>query len=234
MRRLSILYPFMIMLVVTACSNNPKPAETAAIPAADTTAAKPSLTPYTGMSISFTVRDYDKWHPGYAAHDSARKAAGLTSSAVGRGLDNDKWVSVYCMVSDLQKAKDFAASPDLKAAMDKSGVNSKPTIDYWNVLRDDTSTIPQKERIMIRHHVKDFDTWLKAYDAEGPAKRAENGMVDRFLARSLDDPNTVLILFAITDMAKAKARVASPDLKKVMTDAGVDSAPEITYFKWVE
>jgi hypothetical protein len=43
----------------------------------------------------------------------------------------------------------------------------------------------------------------------------------------------VTILFAITDMAKAKARVASPELKKIMADAGLVGPPTLTWFKWV-
>ena len=87
---------------------------------------------------------------------------------------------------------------------------------------------------MVTHHVKDFASWLKAYDAEGPAARAANGMLDRALAQNADDPNTVTLLFAITDMAKVKAGIASPELKKVMTDAGADGPPTITFFKWVK
>ena len=66
------------------------------------------------------------------------------------------------------------------------------------------------------------------------AARAANGMLDRALAQNADDPNTVTLLFAITDMAKVKARIASPELKKVMTDAGADGPPTITFFKWVK
>ena len=64
------------------------------------------------------------------------------------------------------------------------------------------------------------------------AARSANGIVDRGMARNVDDPNTVTVLFAVTDMAKAKAHVASPELKKIMTDAGVDGPPTITWFKW--
>jgi hypothetical protein len=58
--------------------------------------------------------------------------------------------------------------------------------------------------------------------------------VDRGLGRSIDDPNMVYIIFAITDMAKAKARVGSPELKKLMKDAGVDGPPQIVYYKLVD
>jgi hypothetical protein len=69
------------------------------------------------------------------------------------------------------------------------------------------------------------------YQAEGKAKRAENGLVERGMARDIDDPNRVTVVFAITDMVKAKARVGSEELKKLMTDAGVEGPPQIVFYK---
>ena len=63
--------------------------------------------------------------------------------------------------------------------------------------------------------------------------RASYGIVERAMAGNINDPNTVTIVFAVTDMAKAKARVVSPGLKKIMTDFGVDGPPQISWFKWV-
>jgi quinol monooxygenase YgiN len=87
---------------------------------------------------------------------------------------------------------------------------------------------------MIAHRVKDFEAWLKVFDEEGPAKRKENGFLDRGLARGLDNPNMVYIVFAITDKEKAKARINSAELKKIMTDAGVEGPPQFMYFSLPE
>lgn len=225
-------FPFILLaaaaLFFTSCNNqSSKTGNTASAP------APASMAPYTGVFVTHGVADYDKWYQDFKAGDSARTAAGLTQPAVGRGLDDDKQVVVALMASDITKAKAFCTDPHLAEVMKTAGVTGAPTITYQNVLFDDTSSIPQHERLMVVHHVKDFDAWKKAFDGEGAAARASNGLVERLLARSIDDPNTVTLLFAITDMAKAKARVGSPELKKIMTDAGVDSDPQITWFKWV-
>jgi hypothetical protein len=223
-----------LSLFMVSCNNKTKPVEDKPVAEVkDTVKPKPVFTPYKAMIVEHTVKDFDKWADGFNSTDSIRKAGGLTESAVGRGLDNDKWVIVFSVAPDIQKARDFGASPALKDAMKKAGVTGKPTVSYVDVIRDDTTSIPQSERLMVRHHVKDFDTWVKAYDAEGLPTRATYGLVDRGMTRDIDDPNTVTLLFAITDMEKAKARVASPELKKIMTDGGVDGKPEITYFKWL-
>ena len=193
-----------------------------------------AFTPFKIIMVRHTVADFDKWKAGYMAHDSMRQAYGISHYVIGRGLDNPNWVVVVDKVADVQKAKDFSILPGLKDAMKKAGVTGKPEFSYAEVIRNDDTKIDQKERVMVAHHVKDFDTWIKAYDAEGKAKRMENGLLDRGMARGTEDPNMVYIVFAITDMAKAKARVNSPDLKKIMTDAGVDGPPKITYYKLVD
>jgi len=86
----------------------------------------------------------------------------------------------------------------------------------------------------VAHHVKDFDAWLKAFDAEGSAARAANGIIDRAILRDFYDPNTVYITSEVSDLAKAKARMSSPELKKAMADAGVDSPPTIRWYKLVQ
>ena len=235
MKQISTIFTFalVVALLTTSCNNKPKTTDEKPVAAvADTVKPKPAFTPYKAMMIEHTVADYDKWLVGFNAHDSVRKSFGITPSYVGRGIDNDKWVTVYSVVTDVAKAKEFGEAPGLKEAMKKAGVTGKPSMMLVDVIRDDTSNIPQQERVMVRHHVKDFDVWVKAYDAEGTAARAANGLVERGMARGVDDPNTVTVLFAITDMAKARARVASPELKKIMEDAGVDGKPEITFFKW--
>jgi quinol monooxygenase YgiN len=239
MRKLSALSAMAIALALfmASCDNKPKTEETTTTTTSDTTktttAPKPVFQPYKAILVVHTVKDFDKWYDVFKASDSLPKSFGLTNPGVGRGLDNDKQVVVFHTAADLAKAKEFTKSPALKATMGKAGVTGPPTISFVDVIMDDTTTIPQHERLMITHKVKDFDAWKKGFDGEGDAARAANGFVLRALARDADDPNTVTILFAITDMAKAKARVASPELKKVMTDAGVTGPPTLTWFKWV-
>jgi hypothetical protein len=75
---------------------------------------------------------------------------------------------------------------------------------------------------------------LKVFDAEGTASRAGDGLIDVVLARGIADSNLVHLVFDISDMAKAKARMNDPALKKLMTDAGVISAPKIEFYNSAE
>ena len=82
--------------------------------------------------------------------------------------------------------------------------------------------------ILIRHKVKDFDTWKTGYEAHQP-KRQEAGLTEKYLLRSADDSNEVVMLFEAADLPKAKAFAASADLREKMKEVGVVDKPDI-YF----
>jgi hypothetical protein len=84
---------------------------------------------------------------------------------------------------------------------------------------------------IIKHIFSIFICIRKVFDSEGTAARAVYGLSDAVLAQAVGDSNTVHIVFDITDMAKAKARMNDPALKKLMTDAGVIGAPRIVFYK---
>ena len=82
--------------------------------------------------------------------------------------------------------------------------------------------------ILIRHKVRDFDTWKTGYDAHQP-KRTEAGLTEKYLLRSADDTNEVGMLFEAADLNRAKAFAASADLREKMQEVGVIDKPDI-YF----
>jgi quinol monooxygenase YgiN len=232
------LTPILIVVFTVAflsCKNNKteKVEPEKAMPK-DTTTAVAVFEPFKVIVIKHKVVDYDKWRKGYDAHDSMRQAYGIKHYIVGRGIDNPNMIVIINKFSDVQKAKDFSVLPNLKEVMKKAGVIGKPEFSYYDVIRDDSTKIDQKDRLMVTHRVKDFDAWLKVYDAEGTAKRMEEGLIDRGMARSIDDPNVVTLVFAVTDMKKAKESMTSEAKKKLMMDAGVEGAPEMFYYKIVD
>ncbi|MBL0358214.1 MAG: hypothetical protein IPP72_15690 [Chitinophagaceae bacterium] len=215
---LKLLFTVSIAAVIFSCNGNGN--ETAKDESAekkDTTAAieqapVPAFTPFDVVEITHTVKDYIKWRPAFNTDSTARKASGLEDMVIGRGVDNPNSLNVVLKVSDVQKAKDFAANPRLKEVMEKNGVISKPVVEFFHVITFNPDS-KEKQWVLITHKVKDFDAWLKVYDAEGIEARASYGLVDVALARGIDDPSVVHIVFDIKDMAKATARMSDPALK---------------------
>jgi len=233
MKQLSSIFLSGIVLFFVSCSGSGTEDKKAADSTATTvTAPAPApFKPFDVAVIKHKVKNFDKWKVAYLSHDSVRKAYGLTDAGLSRGLKDSNTVIVTELVSDVQKAKEFSMLPNLKEAMKKGGVVGAPTFDFIHVIRYDTTKANNPNRLEVVHKVKDFSAWLKVFDNEGSATRAGYGMVDKGLARGIDDSTMVYILFVVTDTAKAMARGNSPELKKIMTDAGVVGAPRIDMFK---
>ena len=84
----------------------------------------------THMLIRHKVADFGKWKPVYDAHASARQNAGLKELQLLRNTENPNEVILLFSVEDPEKAKAFAASDDLRQAMQKAGVSDKPDVYF--------------------------------------------------------------------------------------------------------
>ncbi len=238
MKKKSFAIAVLIMVVLAACNNNgKKPASTTNTEDPKMviieTAKAPEFQPFDIAVRSNAVKDYTKWRSMFDTDSTARKANGMELIVVGRGIEKNDDLVVVLKVSDVQKAKAFFADPRLKPLMEKAGVISKPNSGFFHVIRFNADS-KEKQWVAITHKVKNFDAWLKVYDGEGTATRANYGLVDVALARGIDDSNLVHIVFDINDMAKAKNRIGDPALKKLMMDAGVEGAPKIEFYSLAE
>jgi len=228
----------LTIVVLAACTNSSKkPASTTnaadAKMASVETVKAPEFQPFDVVVRSSTVKDYTKWRSIFDTDSTARKASGMELIVVGRGIEKNNDLVVVLKVSDVPKAKAFFADPNLKPKMEKAGVISKPNSEFFHVIRFNPDS-KEKQWVTITHLVKDFDAWLKVFDGEGTATRATYGLVDVALARGVDNPNLVHIVFDIKDMVKAKNRMSDPALKKLMTDAGVEGEPKIEFYSQAE
>ncbi len=82
------------------------------------------------MLIRHRVADFDKWHAEYLDHGPVRIAAGLTDLHLWRNLENPEEVYILFGISDMENAKAFVASEDLKEKMQSAGVLEVPDIVF--------------------------------------------------------------------------------------------------------
>ena len=172
MKQLASVFLSGIVLFFTSCSGGGSADDKKAADTTATVTATPApavFKPYDLVVIRHKVKDFDKWKVAYIAHDSVRKSFGLTDEGLARGLQDSNYITVVEMVSDVQKAKQFSMLPNLKEAMKKGGVVGPATFDFLHVIRYDTSKAESPNRMEVVHKVKDFDAWLKVFDAEGSA-----------------------------------------------------------------
>lgn len=85
----------------------------------------------TYIYVHHTVEDYAAWRKGFDDHASARQAAGATDEAyIMQTVDNPNEITAILGWSDVEKAKAFIQSPELKTAMEKAGVTSPPEVRF--------------------------------------------------------------------------------------------------------
>lgn len=82
------------------------------------------------MFVRHEVADYGAWRKAYDAFAPIQKKLGVIYKAVYQSADDPNDVTVIHDFHSLEKAKAFAASTELKAAMEKSGVKGAPQIWY--------------------------------------------------------------------------------------------------------
>jgi heme-degrading monooxygenase HmoA len=82
------------------------------------------------LLIRHKVADFEKWKPVYDAHAQARQKAGLTEEQLLRGIDDPNEVILLFKADDLEAAKEFCQSSDLRAAMQRAGVVDTPDLYF--------------------------------------------------------------------------------------------------------
>ena len=78
------------------------------------------------------VAVFAKWKLVYDAHASARQKAELKEEHLFRNADDPNEVILLFSAEDIDKAKAFAASDDLRQAMQRAGVSDKPDVYFLN------------------------------------------------------------------------------------------------------
>src|SRR2546426_11141946 len=78
--------------------------------------------------------------------------------------------------------------------------------------------------LVIHHKVQDYAAWRPAYHAH-ESSRAGAGITNGRVYRKAEDPNDLVILLDVADVARARAWTASEDLKTTMGKAVVVGAP---------
>jgi len=82
--------------------------------------------------------------------------------------------------------------------------------------------------ILVRHKVKDYDTWKVGYDEHGTTRKSA-GCKGTVVFRTDDDSNNVVILLEWDTLENARKFAQSDNLRETMQRVGVMDMPDI-YF----
>ncbi len=80
------------------------------------------------MFIKHRVADYARWKPVFDEHEAMRIEHGTIGHSIHRDADDPNVIIIAFRVNDLNRAKEFAGSDDLRSAMERAGVTLTPEI----------------------------------------------------------------------------------------------------------
>ena len=80
--------------------------------------------------IRHSVEDYPKWKAVFDAHKPERVNARVTDNQLFQDADDPNMVTILFDAEDMQRAKEFTHSDEVREIMQKAGVVSKPDIYF--------------------------------------------------------------------------------------------------------
>ena len=183
--------------------------------------------PTAAVVVSHEVENYETWKRAFDQHATARKSAGVIATHINRDAAQPNLLSVYIAGTDAAKLAGFLSSPDLMTTMLNAGVKGPPRIAKLTPVEDNTRK-DALAGVIVRHEVADYAVWKRAFDGHAGA-RAEAGIVGHAINRGADNPNVVIIYLQATSIDQLRAFASSASLKEAMQNAGVTSAPELSF-----
>jgi len=87
--------------------------------------------------------------------------------------------------------------------------------------------------VLIHHEVADYTTWKAAFDSAFDWRR-KNGECSYRIFRGVGNVNDVTLFFEWESLEKARAFIASEELKTRMASAGVKGAPRVDFVTEVQ
>jgi erythromycin esterase-like protein len=185
-------------------------------------------TPAAAVVVTHEVEDFATWKRAFDRHASARRNAGIFTTHVNRHADDLNRLSVYLGGSDAAALDAFLTSAELKSTMRDAGIKGASHVAPITPVEDMTVKTGALPGLIVRHEVRDFATWKRAFDADASA-RNRAGLVGHAVNRSRQNPNVVMVYLQAPSLDALKAFAASSDLAQVMQSAGVGGVPDLTF-----
>jgi len=82
------------------------------------------------LLVHHTAEDYAKWKPVFDQHATNRKNSGSKGGQLFRSADNPNELVILFEWDDLDKARQFTQSDDLRKAMQRAGVVGRPDLYF--------------------------------------------------------------------------------------------------------
>ena len=185
------------------------------------------------LIVTHQVADFASWKEAYDAHADVRQEANIEQWALLTGKDDPNLVTVVGKVGDIEAARGFMQSEDLKQKMQEAGVIEEPKIMLGEVVFfNEEAAQSSTTRLYVSHEVEDYDAWKTVFDGKSDL-HAEAGISIIAVARSLDNQNNVVVVSTAADFETLQNFVDRPELQEAMKEAGVVGEPTMNFMNLV-
>jgi heme-degrading monooxygenase HmoA len=89
---------------------------------------KGNVMPY--LLVRHKVEDYERWKPGFDEHGSVREQSGSKGGRLFRNAEDPNETVILLEWDNLENARQFAQSEDLRETMQRVGVSDQPDIYF--------------------------------------------------------------------------------------------------------
>jgi hypothetical protein len=184
--------------------------------------------PPAAVIVQHSVDDWDAWKAAFDQSEDARRSASALGHHINRGENDPNAIDVYMAVGDVDQAKAFLGSDDLREEMKGGGVQGIPEVTWMKPLRESLVWGRELPAFMISHTVADLEAWLVGFDAASELQEA-NGIIGVAANCVLDDPSTVVVYHQAESFDTLRDFLALAELKAAMGEAGVTSEPDVSF-----
>ena len=82
------------------------------------------------LLVRHKVEDYERWKPGFDEHGATRTETGFKGGRLFRNADDPNETVILLEWDELDNARQFAQSEDLRETMQRLGVAEQPDIFF--------------------------------------------------------------------------------------------------------
>ncbi|WP_445475949.1 hypothetical protein ACT9XH_04240 [Methanococcoides methylutens] len=88
------------------------------------------------LLVKHTVEDFSKWKLGFDDHESTRKENGSKGGMLFRTSEDPNSLVILLEWDNIENARKFSESDELKKKMEELGVITKPDIFFLDKIED--------------------------------------------------------------------------------------------------
>ena len=177
------------------------------------------------LIIGHRVKDFSTWKASFDLAEAVREKYGIRTRMVMQGYSDPNVAMVFTEVNDVNRAKEYVTSQNLKNSMEMAGVESKMDL-YWLQSHLKASQPSERECIVyMSFRVRDYDKWKTAF-LEDYRQEPQKDFDVLYVFQSIENPNEVSMIFAADNPDFVKAMESNNNFRMKMLASGVVSYPK--------